>query len=375
MEHNMAARGRETGQMLVLFVLALGVLLGFVAMSVDVGIILHERRSQQNAADAAALAAVAELPDSPSAAIAAAYDWANKNGYSSANGATVTVNTPYQGNSYAVEVIIEEDQSFIFALALGLDSVNVHARAVAGVEPPHDYAIFANAGGCEADALNIQGSTSNMVGDIHTNSELKVNSSLYVDGAVTHVCDAAVSGVNTFTEGISAVMGQRPWPVFYEYQDFPCDFTNSGAKIKITKASSQYYVNDDPGTNTLKPGVYCSTGAIEVNANGVSGNVTFVAKGQIAINCNCGFTAFWNDILLFSELDSGLVNKAAINLSVSNFEFQGIIFAPYGEINAQGSTFTSDAGAFLGDTVSISASNIDITSIIFDDIGPPTLIE
>ncbi len=47
-------RRGESGQTLILFVLALGVLLGFVAMSVDVGLILHERRSLQNAADAAA---------------------------------------------------------------------------------------------------------------------------------------------------------------------------------------------------------------------------------------------------------------------------------------------------------------------------------
>ena len=71
MEPQNARKGREDGQMLILFVLALGVLMGMVAMTVDVGLILHERRSLQNAADAAALAGVQELPDS-SAAIAAA---------------------------------------------------------------------------------------------------------------------------------------------------------------------------------------------------------------------------------------------------------------------------------------------------------------
>ncbi|KKM62330.1 hypothetical protein LCGC14_1522760 [marine sediment metagenome] len=55
-------RRDESGQTLILFVLALGVLLGSVAMSVDVGLILHERRSLQNAADAAALAGAIELP-------------------------------------------------------------------------------------------------------------------------------------------------------------------------------------------------------------------------------------------------------------------------------------------------------------------------
>ncbi len=150
-------RGRETGQALILFVLALGVLLGFVAMSIDVGMILHERRSLQNAADAAALAAVQELPESPSAAIAAAQEWAANNGYASgyedgdddsqgdddnqgdeggsSGGATITVNTPYQGDPNSVEVVIEVEMPFIFALALGLDSIDVSARAVAGTAP------------------------------------------------------------------------------------------------------------------------------------------------------------------------------------------------------------------------------------------------
>ena len=73
--------------MLILFVLALGVLMGFMAMSIDVGMIFHERRSLQNAADSAALAGVPELPESPSAAEAKALEWAENNGYTSENGA------------------------------------------------------------------------------------------------------------------------------------------------------------------------------------------------------------------------------------------------------------------------------------------------
>src|SRR3989304_8316385 len=116
--------GRESGQMLVLFVLALGVLMGFVAMTIDVGLILHERRSAQNAADAAALARARDLPQSSSAAVLAAQPWAVRNGFSSEDGATITVNTPYQGNPGAVEAIIEEETPFLFARAPGLDSVN-----------------------------------------------------------------------------------------------------------------------------------------------------------------------------------------------------------------------------------------------------------
>jgi Flp pilus assembly protein TadG len=122
---------RESGQTLVLFVIMLGVLMGFVAMSIDVGMVLHERRSLQNAADAAALAGVSELPESPSAAEARALEWAEDNGYTGENGATITVNTPYQGDPDSVEVVIEVEMPFIFARALGLESTDIHARAVA----------------------------------------------------------------------------------------------------------------------------------------------------------------------------------------------------------------------------------------------------
>ena len=122
---------REGGQMLVLFVLALGVLMGFVAMTVDVGMILHERRSLQNGADAAALAGVQELPESPSLAIAKALEWAENNGFTAESGATITVNTPYLGDPDSIEVIIEEEMPFVFARVLGLESTGVGARAVA----------------------------------------------------------------------------------------------------------------------------------------------------------------------------------------------------------------------------------------------------
>lgn len=52
----------ERGMTIVLVALMLAVLLGFAAMAVDVGDLLWNRRGLQNAVDAAALAAVQELP-------------------------------------------------------------------------------------------------------------------------------------------------------------------------------------------------------------------------------------------------------------------------------------------------------------------------
>ena len=51
----------EPGQVLIIFALATFVLVGFIALSVDAGFLMAERRQTQNAADAAALAAAQSL--------------------------------------------------------------------------------------------------------------------------------------------------------------------------------------------------------------------------------------------------------------------------------------------------------------------------
>jgi len=397
------ARGRrESGQMLVLFVLALGVLMGMVAMSVDVGMILHERRSLQNAADAAALAAVQELPESSSAAVAAAQEWAANNGYASgygdgdddsqgdndnqgddggvSGGATVTVNTPYQGNPSAVEVVIEVEQPFIFARALGLDTIDVSARAVASRDPAFGYAVFAHDEGCGgtgASEIDIAGSQINITGGIHSNGDLKTNASdVYVDGPITTLCEPAIRGGElTGTAGVTLTSEPRDWPVYYEYFDFgPCTFKSSG-DLRITRLTTEYWLDDDPDTGILKPGVYCAEEDISINV-GASGNVTFVAHRQLSfVGSSFDFQAYQNDVVAYTDYDPGNASKNAIHFGTSTVTWEGILLAPNGRVQISGSTATSPAGAVIGKTVKISASIVDITGLQFEDDGPPKLVE
>lgn len=134
MKKNNARDPGESGQMLILFVLGLGVLLGMVAMSVDVGLILHERRQLQNAADAAALAGAVELPESQVLAAGKAQEWAENNGIDLGAGDEITITVDPVTN--AVEVEVTREVSFIFGRALGLTTVDVHASAVARVGAP-----------------------------------------------------------------------------------------------------------------------------------------------------------------------------------------------------------------------------------------------
>ena len=124
----------ERGQALIMFVLAAGVLFGFTAMAVDVGLILHQRRVLQNAADAAALAGAMELPGSPGLAYTKAQEWAENNGIDVANGDQLDITVDPIDNSVTVRV--EREQGFIFGRVLDLVSTGVPADATARVGSP-----------------------------------------------------------------------------------------------------------------------------------------------------------------------------------------------------------------------------------------------
>jgi len=126
------ARARhESGQVLVMFVLLLPVLLGMVAMAVDIGNYASDRRTLQNAADAIAMAAVQELPDTGEA-LAVADAWALKNGIDPDHMKVSFSGTGGSGGSVPKVVVeITRPHEFAFARIVGVDSADVSARAAA----------------------------------------------------------------------------------------------------------------------------------------------------------------------------------------------------------------------------------------------------
>jgi hypothetical protein len=123
---------REQGQMLVLFVLAIGALVGFMAMAIDVGLLFEDRRHLQNTADAAALAGVAELPLNPAAAKKYAQDWVLKHNITADKIKTIEVRTTSFPND-TVYVELEQDFEWVFARVLGQSKSAVGAQAAAQV--------------------------------------------------------------------------------------------------------------------------------------------------------------------------------------------------------------------------------------------------
>ena len=385
----MNARGRrESGQVLIMFLLAFSVLMGFVAMSIDVGLILHERRSLQNAADAAALAGVSELPESPGAAEAKALEWAENNGYTVESGAIITVNTPYQGDPNAVEVVIEVEMPFIFARALGLESVDVGARAVASIDGGAGYgpAIFAANTGCESpQEIEMSSADIDIVGDVISNGSVKMSGSeIDVKGALAYICaPPQLQKKGTFSDGLNQVSDLAAWPAYFDYSDFDCDFTiESSDPWQIKEDTPELWLNDDPSTGVLKSGVYCHGDDIVVS-QGARGKVTFVSREGVYFKGGpYDFTSYQHNVLIYAEKLSTYApcpyqtgkecfswDDSAIHISVNGFTWEGIMFAPNGMIQFSGSTIDSASAGVWGETVRLSSSAGSITGLRDDDAG------
>jgi hypothetical protein len=125
-----APRREESGQTLLIAVLAMTVLLGFTAMAIDIGMFFQDRRHFQNSADAMALAGVAELPLNPALAHQKANEWAANNNVDSAEIQLVEVRTTSFPND-TLFVQLEGDFGWIFGRALGMTTSKVGAQAAA----------------------------------------------------------------------------------------------------------------------------------------------------------------------------------------------------------------------------------------------------
>ena len=125
------------GQALAVFTLALATVIIAAALAFDGGALMLERRDQQNAADAAAIAGARFVPTSTTQARDAAFAVAAANGFTHGEGdESVTVNIPptsgpNAGDSNYIEVRIGNDRPSIFAGIMGIANWPVSARAVA----------------------------------------------------------------------------------------------------------------------------------------------------------------------------------------------------------------------------------------------------
>lgn len=154
----------EEGQTLVLTALCMTAMLGFMALSVDVGVLFRAKRCMQTAADSAAIAAAQDYMWNQSATTAQAAGKAasSTNGYTdSTNGVSVAINVPPANGPNAgvagfAEAIVTQPVGMGFMGMFGRGTVSVMARAVAAT-PNNGSACIWLMGSSGTD-LDVQGS-------------------------------------------------------------------------------------------------------------------------------------------------------------------------------------------------------------------------
>jgi Flp pilus assembly protein TadG len=118
---------RERGQALALTTLFLTVIMGFLALVLDIGSLIYNKQQLQNAADAATLAGAWRLPLNPTQAEADAITWATRNNATAAETDAEAATTTDQNDT--MRATVTRPWEFTVGKVLGLTGKTITATA------------------------------------------------------------------------------------------------------------------------------------------------------------------------------------------------------------------------------------------------------
>jgi Flp pilus assembly protein TadG len=288
----------ESGQILLLASIAMVVLLGFAALSVDLGLLYSVRRRMQTAADGAAIAGATALRDGQDYTKAAA-DVATINGFTdSQNNVAVTVGeptlpSPYPSGVTYVEVDITQTVPTYFMRVLGNKSMKVGARAVSGAVagPACVYALDPT----HSNTFSLTGNSS-VTAHCGVIDDSTSSSGLSLTGNITLKATSIGTVGSSFSKSGNITISPQPVSNLAALPD-PLSGRAQSAAPSVGTCTQQSGVagsksySGNIGTLTVPTGVY--NGGISVSGNVTS--VTFPAGNygnNISFNGNGGNLVF-----------------------------------------------------------------------------------
>ncbi|HVA78239.1 MAG TPA: pilus assembly protein TadG-related protein [Candidatus Binataceae bacterium] len=280
--------GGESGQVLVVLALSILVILIGAGLTADIGNLQRQKQRMQVAADAAAVAAASALITNASTPSAAGQNDAALNGFTAGTGTTITINNPPQSGNYAsnsgyVEAIIDQPQPTWFLSLLGLKTIDVSARAVAGAS---------NANGCmyildpaQSGAITANGNA-NITSQCGILDDSSSSTALIANGNVTITASAIGVVGKTLVNG-NASLTPKPVTGIVAVSDplasVPAPFVGSCQY-------NNFIVNGNQSVQ-MSPGVYC--GGIIFNGNSKANfapGVYVLRGGGMIVNGGCTLT-------------------------------------------------------------------------------------
>lgn len=352
---------QEDGAVAIFMAVSMVVLMTFTAFAVDFGLYYVKKGELQTACDAAALAAVYNLPDRTQAT-ATAISYIEKNGFSPSD---VTVS--YNDDSTTVTVTGNVEQDAYFSKIIGVSHLDMSckAKAMVGVQSGggvFDYLLFY---GDTTGTLTLGGQF-DIFGSVHSNANFYASPARgYILGAAeacgtsyinpwTCTAGAVVSGAQyipmvDFTDCVNQVMPKvwnnnptaaslnSPWwrQIFTgntKVQPGNVSISNRCAVEGSLYVDGNFTVNGGSPVITLNGGLIYATGDIEFN-NTFQGNGCVFAKGSITFTGSNNTITTGKTISLYSE-------NGNITLTPASTHVYGLIYAPNGTVSIGGNNTT-----------------------------------
>ena len=415
----------DQGQASVLFALSLVMLLGFMGMATEVGLMYRTRQNTQIAADAAARAAALDYfyNGSASSAQYAGKEASSANGYTDGTGGvTVTINVPPQSSypatgSYA-EAIVTGPYNLLFfrgflaMMGSNLTSINVRSRAMAGNPDAANTCIWllASTGvGLQLQgAYNIQAPNCGIyVNSSSSNAVSVTGNGGTVNAQYLEAVGNSVPPHETYPTPVTQTGPQtNPWGTTLGLTlPSPCSITSSATSITTSNVqqvigtatnSIVCFTNNVTLTDVALPGT--SSGVLYVFENGVSLSGT-VNMGSAQYDPNTG--QFMDTLGAVMDIAGGTLNQGNATLNIwaptsgpydgiailqpisntnelqvqfgsSNQVLDGYIYAPGAEVYLQDNGGGITATGIVADSMFDKASSLTIPS--YDQANPLTTL-
>jgi hypothetical protein len=377
-------RKKESGNILVFTAIGLTVLLGMAGLAVDVGALRHDKRLQQSAADAAAIAGATNL--AWGGVVSGARAASTANGFTDGtNNVTVTVSDPatgptkgpHTGDPKYVEVFVTAIQPTYFMRIFGVTTATITTRAVA----------TNTSGGDNTGCLYTLGTPTASIEGVNINGNATLNATTcgIVDNGNFNTKGNALD-VNAGTFGIAGSWNKNgpggtvscaesstcPVEGMPSSGDpmasvpNPCPCTggtawNGGGVIPPGTYSS---INIGNGTATMS-GTYYVTGAggLTVGGNGTinatnttiffDGTATFTAVGTPTINMAPPSTGTYAGILMYQTPSDISGPSFGGNTGAT---YGGVLYFPKAQVTFFGNNTTLNTGIVIADALALSGN-------------------
>jgi len=330
----------ENGQALVITALCMTILLGFAALSLDVGHLFNARRKVQTAADSAAIAGALALAYGGTTVTSAAQTAAGNNLISDPTHQVAVTTSPtdgwHTGLGY-VEVVITQPNGTAFLGMFGHGITNVSARAVAGITPSPACIYLLDP--TDADVMWIKGKAAVQAPGCGVQINSKSPKAYCDQGAATldapylHIVGGQdTSGKCGKSHGPTVQSGVAPSPNPFANLPMPALTDCTGANtVGTTSVNSSTTILSSPktdssgGTSSLTcfPAGTTLTGPLTLGTTG--GNSIFLFKSGVTlsgtITVNGTLDIYQGN---FSQGNAQLSITAPVNSSGVNYTYNGI---------------------------------------------------